>query len=96
MVAFSVLIVLSFRRGYTPSFRKGLGVVIYAVSQDFPPLAPTQSHSGKDQGRTKDKPRNTERTPYYQKVLFVKIAFATGLVLGGSSLRIFHPSIQFS
>ena len=26
----------------------------------------------KDQGRTKDEPRNTERTPYQQKVLFVK------------------------
>ena len=27
----------------------------------------------KDQGRTKDKPRNTQRTPNHQKVLFIKI-----------------------
>ena len=27
----------------------------------------------KDQGRTKEEPRNTERTPNHQKVLFVKI-----------------------
>ena len=38
--------------------------------------------------RTKDKPRNDLPTPYYQKVLFVKIALATGLVLGD-----FPPSI---
>ena len=28
----------------------------------------------KDQGRTKDEPRNTQRTPNPQKVLFIKIA----------------------
>ena len=42
----------------------------------------------KDQRETKDEPRNTQRTPYYQKVLFVKIALAIGLVLGD-----FPPSI---
>ena len=30
---------------------------------------------GKDQGRTKDEPRNTQRTPYHQKVLFIKIGY---------------------
>ena len=42
----------------------------------------------KDQRETKDEPRNTERTPNHPKVLFVKIALATGLVLGD-----FPPSI---
>ena len=27
----------------------------------------------KDQGRTKDEPRNTQRTPNHPKVLFIKI-----------------------
>ena len=31
----------------------------------------------KDQGRTKDEPRNTQRTPNHQKVLFIKIATLT-------------------
>ena len=30
---------------------------------------------GKDQGRTKDEPRNTQRTPNHQKVLFIKIGY---------------------
>ena len=42
----------------------------------------------KNQRWTKDEPRNTERTPNHPKVLFVKIALATGLVLGD-----FPPSI---
>ena len=42
----------------------------------------------KDQRETKDEPRNDLRTPYHQKVLFVEIALATGLVLGD-----FPPSI---
>ena len=29
----------------------------------------------KDQGRTKDEPRNTQRTPNHQKVLFIKIGY---------------------
>ena len=32
----------------------------------------------KDQRETKDKPRNDLPTPNYQKVLFIKIALATG------------------
>lgn len=42
----------------------------------------------KDQRETKDEPRNDLPTPNHQKVLFVKIALATGLVLGD-----FPPSI---
>ena len=42
----------------------------------------------KDQRETKDEPRNDLPTPNHQKVLFIKIALATGLVLGD-----FPPSI---
>lgn len=30
----------------------------------------------KDQGRTKEEPRNDQRTPNHQKVLFIKITFS--------------------
>ena len=35
----------------------------------------------KDQGRTKDEPRNTERTPKLKKVLFLRLCPFNGLVL---------------
>ena len=35
----------------------------------------------KDQGRTKDEPRNTERTPRLKKVLFLRLCPFNGLVL---------------
>ena len=39
------------------------------------PLHLPNSPRVKDQGRTKDEPRNTQRTPNHQKVLFIKIGY---------------------
>ena len=94
-MAFSVLIVLSFRRGfrrgYTPSFRKGPGVgyiccflrFSFSFTSLIPCLLPPREHR-----------RNSDSTPCQQKVLFVNICHLHWLSSARGYPREF-PSVPF-